>query len=69
MMSVTILAKTYPGTGRPNSMEIVKDGDLERIEYLKEAWGYYVLATGQPADVDPWDKYTLVDADGFTQWK
>jgi hypothetical protein len=68
-MMKTVLVRTYPGTGRPDMFIVVEDGDDEEISRLTNGYGYYVLATGQPADVDPWDKYTLVDADGFTQWK
>jgi len=67
--TMTILVKTYPGTGRPSSFEVVNDDDLERIEYLEEAWGYSVVDTGLPADIDPWEEYTTTDPDGFVQWK
>jgi hypothetical protein len=70
-MTQTVLVKTYPGNSRPQGFEIVPDKNTEEIKRLK-TFGYGVLEAGKPADYTPddaWHEYTVVDNDGFTQWK
>ncbi len=66
----TVLAKTYPGTGRPNTFRVVPDDAQERIDRLVQGFGFVVVelhSTIKSEDA-AWDRYTYVDADGYTQW-
>ena len=70
-MTVTLMAKSWPGTGRPDDFEVVKENDPKRVEYLRDSWGYYVVAL-KPRGytrADAWEEYTVQDDDGFAQWR
>ncbi len=72
MMTTVVLAKIYPGSGRPDRFEVRSEGDTEGINRLLEGFGYGVVEWGKPDDYtegDAWKEYTYQDADNFTQWK
>ena len=71
-MAKTVLVKTYRGTGRPESFEVVSSENEKRINILIEGYQFSILEENLPDNFNvkkAWDKYTINDRDGYTQWK
>ncbi len=67
-MTMTVLVKVYPGTGRPSNFQVVEDDNQTEIDRLIEGHQFSLVETGKPDNIDPWEEYTEVDGDGFTQF-
>jgi hypothetical protein len=53
-VTVTVLCKEYPGTGKAQAFSVVDDTETGAINRLVDSYGYCCIATGQPFDIDPW---------------